>query len=104
MPGETGTHGALLHQFIGQHMMKISDSIDLGCGDILPAKAERAHAALHGADHILDLLLHALGTDVPIAHRALRIVARALPSLAAAGDHETRRRIGARSRKRESVE
>src|SRR6185312_15938064 len=84
--------------------MEIADGIGLRSSDVLPAEADRAHAALHSADHILNFFLDARGTEVAIANRALRVVAGAFPRLTAAGNYEGRRRLLARPREREGVE
>src|SRR6185437_6495408 len=84
--------------------MEIADGIGLRSSDVLPAEADRAHAALHSADHILNFFLDARGTEVAIANRALRVVAGAFPRLTAARNYEGRRRLLARPREREGVE
>src|SRR4029079_10789892 len=104
MPGQARSRRAATNQFLGKHRMKVVHGVGLRCGGILPAKAELAHAALHGADHVADLLLQAVGTEVAVEHGALGIGGAAFQRFTAARDHEARRRILARARERERIE
>src|SRR6476660_8222490 len=104
MPGQAGTRRAALHQLISDGMVIIADGVDLRCGGILPAEAEGAHAALHGADDMPHLVRDARGAEIAIANRALRIRPRALLRLPASGNHETRRCARSRPHKGERIE
>src|SRR5438093_13215721 len=84
--------------------MEIVDGVGLHSGSIVPAEPEFAHAPLHHAGDVTDLLYNALRADIAVAHRALGIARIAFLRLAAACDDETRRRALARPRERKGVE
>src|SRR2546429_8760094 len=92
MPGQSGPRSAAANQRIGKGVVEIVDGVGLRRCCILPAEAEFAHAPLHHAGDVTDLLRNALGADIAITHRALRVAGVALLRLAAACDDKTRRR------------
>src|SRR5215471_2341170 len=65
--------------------MDVEDRIDLRRGDIAPAKAERAHAPLHRAEHIPRLVSHAVRGLIAEPDDALGIAAGSVRGIAAAG-------------------
>src|SRR5215831_14559893 len=64
--------------------MDVEDRIDLRRGDIAPAKAERAHAPFHRAEHIPRLVSHAGRGLVAEPDDALGVAAGSVGGLAAA--------------------
>ena len=104
MPGQARTRGAAANHRFGKDGMEIMHGVGLRRRRILPAETERAHALFHHADDVANLLRNALGAEVAVAHRALRVARVAFLRLAAARDHKARRRTLARPRKRKGVE
>src|SRR4051794_18128725 len=98
MPRQPRPRGTAANQRIGKNVVEVVDGVGLRRRRISPPEAERAHAPLHHARDITDLLRNALGARVAIAHRALRIARIAFLRLAAACDDKTWRRALARPR------
>ena len=73
--------------------MDVMDGVELRRRGVLPAEAERRHAALHLAEHEARLLAHAGRRDVAEPHDMIAVVAAALRRFAAAGDDERRLRV-----------
>ena len=78
MPGQTRTRGAAANERIGKDVMEIVDGVGLHSGSIVPAEPEFAHAPLHHARDVTDLLRNALRADITVAHRTFGIARIAL--------------------------
>src|SRR5262249_50107233 len=104
VPGETRAPGAAADDGFGNDRGDIVNGVGLRRGCVLPTMTELGHALFHHADDIADLLRDAFGTEVAVAHRAFGIGTPAFLRLAAAGDHEGRRRGLARPREGEGIE
>src|SRR2546430_11364860 len=98
MPGQARTRGATANQRVGEDVVEIVNGVGLHIGRVLPAEPERAHAPLHHAGDVADLLRNALRADIAVTHRTLGIARIAFLRLATARDDETRRRALARPR------
>ena len=88
MPGQAGARGAAADQFFREDRMEVVHGVGLHRGRILPAEAEFADAAFHGADLVTDLVLQPVGAEVAVAHSTLGIGCPAFERFTAAGDHE----------------
>src|SRR6202048_2466199 len=61
MPRQTARDGSAADELVGHEEMDVKDRIDLGCGHIRPAEAERRHTLLHRPEHETRFLAHRLG-------------------------------------------
>src|SRR6202048_3627909 len=97
MPRQTARDGSAADELVGHEEMDVKDRIDLGCGHIRPAEAERRHTLLHRPEHETRFLAHRLRRLVAAPNDAPFIAGAALARFAAAGgDKATRRAVFAR--------
>src|SRR6202040_3631301 len=61
MPRQTARDGSAADELVGHEEVDVKDRIDLGCGHIRPAEAERRHTLLHRPEHETRFLAHRLG-------------------------------------------
>jgi Asp-tRNA(Asn)/Glu-tRNA(Gln) amidotransferase A subunit family amidase len=64
MPGQAVRAGSAADDLVGQERMDIEDRLDLGCGYVRPAEAERGHPAAQPWQALNALLLLLRNTSV----------------------------------------
>src|SRR6266568_2601287 len=88
MPGQAVAEYAAATKLTFENRIDVLHGVELHAGGLLPAAAERAHAALHLVEHPFRLLEHACRAGVAGGGDMVAVIRLAFDRLAAAGDDE----------------
>jgi len=91
MPRQTARDSSAADELVGHERMDVKDRIDLGCGHIRPAEAERRHTLFHRPEHETRFLAHRLGRVVAASNNAPFIAGATLARFAASGSDNVRK-------------
>src|ERR1700749_2209012 len=90
MPRQSRAQRFMANQFIGNHMVKITNRIGLRRRRFVPTKSKSLTPGFHLIHSALSLFFKAVRARITITHDAFGIAATAAARFGAAGDNEAR--------------